>query len=86
MSKGAAGERPAKALGQGSMRRLLELQGWVAEVGGKHVVKMTKGGERPITLPHHDGNDYGKGLRGRILKQAGLAPSSGKDSDDGSRG
>ena len=40
--------------------------------GGKHVMKMEKAGERPITLPHHRGETYGKGLTAAILKQAGL--------------
>jgi len=40
--------------------------------GGKHVVKMEKAGERPITLPRHGGKTYGKGLTAAILRQAGL--------------
>ena len=42
------------------------------ERGGKHVVKMEKEGSRPITLPHHRGKSYGKGLTAAILRQAGL--------------
>jgi predicted RNA binding protein YcfA (HicA-like mRNA interferase family) len=57
---------------QKSMRKLLEQHGWAMETGGKHVVKMTKPGERPITLPMHKGADYGRGLESAILKQAGL--------------
>ncbi len=52
--------------------RLLEANGWARERGGKHVVKMTKPGHRPITLPRHQGRDYGKGLAAAILRQAGL--------------
>lgn len=55
-----------------SMRKLLEKEGWSCERGGKHVVKMTKSGQRPITLPMHKGADYGPGLESAILKQAGL--------------
>ncbi len=40
--------------------------------GGKHVVKMTKPGARPITLPHHKNRDYPPGLATAILRQAGL--------------
>jgi len=40
--------------------------------GGKHVVKMEKEGSRPITLPHHRGKSYSKGLTAAILRQAGL--------------
>ena len=39
------------------MRNLLQKHGWECTVGGKHVVKMTKAGMRPITLPMHKGRD-----------------------------
>jgi predicted RNA binding protein YcfA (HicA-like mRNA interferase family) len=52
--------------------RLLEQDGWTQAQGGKHNVKMKKPGERPITLPHHGGKDYGKALWAAILRQAGL--------------
>jgi predicted RNA binding protein YcfA (HicA-like mRNA interferase family) len=58
---------------QKSMRRLLEAHGWVRTIGGKHVVKMTKPGQRPITLPMHKGQDYGPALTASILRQAGLS-------------
>ena len=58
---------------QKSMRKLLIDHGWSESRGGKHVVKMTKPGERPITLPMHRGRDYGKGLERAILRQAGLS-------------
>ena len=63
---------PPKLLDQKSARRLLEQHGWRATRGGKHVVKMEKEGKRPITLPHHGGKTYGKGLTAAILQQAGL--------------
>jgi predicted RNA binding protein YcfA (HicA-like mRNA interferase family) len=52
--------------------KALETEGWTQERGGKHVVKMTKPGERPITLPSHRGQTYSKGLDSAIRKQAGL--------------
>jgi predicted RNA binding protein YcfA (HicA-like mRNA interferase family) len=52
--------------------RLLKEHGWARTAGGKHGIKMTKQGERPITLPHHRGADYSKGLTQAILKQAGI--------------
>jgi predicted RNA binding protein YcfA (HicA-like mRNA interferase family) len=58
---------------QKSMRKLLVENGWRETRGGKHVVKMTKPGMRPITLPMHKGRDYGKGLERSILRQAGLS-------------
>ena len=57
---------------QKSLRKLMEDHGWACERGGNHVVKMTKVGHRPVTLPKHKGCDYGKGLESSILKQAGL--------------
>ena len=45
---------------------------WTRSAGGKHVVKMTKPGERPVTLPMHKGQDYSAGLTRSILKAAGL--------------
>jgi predicted RNA binding protein YcfA (HicA-like mRNA interferase family) len=61
-----------RVLNQQSAKKLLEAGGWVETLGGKHVVKMTKAGHRPITLPHHGGDDYSPGLRNAILRQAGL--------------
>jgi predicted RNA binding protein YcfA (HicA-like mRNA interferase family) len=55
------------------MRKLLADNGWHESRGGKHVVKMVKAGQRPITLPMHKGRDYGKGLERAILRQAGLS-------------
>ena len=53
-----------------------EVQGHAASqkqiVAGKHAVKMTKVGERPVPLPHHHGRDYGRGLTQSILKQSGI--------------
>lgn len=62
----------ARLLDQRGAIRLLERDGWLRETGGKHVVKMVKPGLRPITLPHHHGEPYGKGLSAAIVKQAGL--------------
>ncbi|HEV3000598.1 MAG TPA: type II toxin-antitoxin system HicA family toxin [Solirubrobacteraceae bacterium] len=59
-------------LNQKKAIKLLKSNGWTQTVGGKHVVKMTKPGCRPITLPMHKGCDYSPGLTSRILKQAGL--------------
>jgi predicted RNA binding protein YcfA (HicA-like mRNA interferase family) len=58
---------------QRSMKRLLEANGWAETAGGKHVVKMTKPGQRPITLPHDKGSGgYPIGLSMAIMRQAGL--------------
>ncbi len=55
------------------MKRLLEANGWIESIGGKHVVKMVKPGHRPITLPHDKGSGgYPIGLSMAILRQAGL--------------
>lgn len=59
-------------LNQKQAIKLLVAAGWTQTKGGKHNVKMTKKGERPITLPHHRGSDYGVRLRSAIMDQAGL--------------
>ncbi len=62
-----------KLLNQKSAKKLLEQDGWEQTAGGKHVIKMKKAGQRPITLPQHKGQDYGKSLTASILKEAGLS-------------
>lgn len=64
--------RLPRVLNQRSAKALLEENGWTEERGGKHDVKMTKPGQRPITLPQHGGHDYSRDLTDRILRQAGL--------------
>src|SRR5579875_731912 len=64
---------PPKVLNQIEAIKLLKAHGWEQGKGGRHQVKMTKDG-RIVTLPQAHGNDYGAGLRGAILEQAGLAP------------
>ena len=59
-------------LNQKQAIELLKENGWRQARGGKHQVKMTKPGSRPITLPQHKGRDYQPGLVRAILKQAGL--------------
>ncbi len=61
-----------KTLNQKTMIKLLESEGWVRGKGTKHNVKMEKDGERPITLPQHHGQEYGKSLTSRILREAGI--------------
>jgi predicted RNA binding protein YcfA (HicA-like mRNA interferase family) len=75
-----------KVLNHDSMKRVLEDHGWVATVGGRHVTKMEKEGERPVTIPRHSGNDFGRGLRAAILREAGVktATSAGDDMDTAS--
>jgi predicted RNA binding protein YcfA (HicA-like mRNA interferase family) len=64
----------SKVLSQKAAIRLLVAHGWTRTTGGKHNVKMTKPGSRPITLPRHRGRDYGAGLTRAILRQAGIDP------------
>jgi predicted RNA binding protein YcfA (HicA-like mRNA interferase family) len=51
---------------------LLIENGWTLSRGGKHQVKMTRRGRRPVTLPHQKGRDYPPGLAAAILREAGL--------------
>lgn len=57
---------------QREAQSLLEQNGWIRTLGGKHVVKMEKEGQSPITLPSAHGNAYSVGMTHSILKQAGL--------------
>jgi predicted RNA binding protein YcfA (HicA-like mRNA interferase family) len=52
--------------------RRLKLEGWKRERGGKHQVKMTKDGHRPITLPENKREAYSKGFEAELRRQAGL--------------
>lgn len=55
---------------QKEMVKLLKANGWTKTVGGKGShVKMSKPGNRPITVPHGELNKYTE--RG-IKKEAGL--------------
>jgi len=64
----------ANLLNQKTAVKLLEEHGWTEGVGGKHNVKMTKPGQRPITLPKHKGQDYSKSLTRAILRQPSIDP------------
>ncbi len=64
--------RLPRVLNQKSAKALLEREGWTETIGGKHVVKIEKPGQRPITLPQNHGRDYPPGLRSAILREAGL--------------
>ena len=59
-------------LNQKKAIKLLKENGWTQARGGKHQVKMTKQGCRPVTLPQHKNRDYPSGLASAILRQAGL--------------
>jgi predicted RNA binding protein YcfA (HicA-like mRNA interferase family) len=65
-------EKPPRILNQKNAIALLQEHGWTLTHGGRHAVKMTKPGYRPITLPMHHRRDYGRGLTRAILRQAGL--------------
>jgi hypothetical protein len=80
----AAGGIP-KTPCQTTAQVLLEAHGWVDTVGGKHVVKMVKAGERPITLPYNKRREYPPSLRHAILKQAGLKGPT-QDAEGGTDG
>jgi predicted RNA binding protein YcfA (HicA-like mRNA interferase family) len=64
----------AEVHNQKSMQRLLEAHGWARGKAGKHVVRMQKKGQRPITLPMHKGRDYSVGRS--TTKTAAIGPRS----------
>jgi predicted RNA binding protein YcfA (HicA-like mRNA interferase family) len=50
----------------------LQREGWVLERGGKHQVKMTKLGQRPVTLPENKRCAYSKGFESQLRRETGL--------------
>jgi hypothetical protein len=50
----------------------LQAEGWTLGRGGKHQVKMTKSGMRPITLPENKRRSYSKGFEAQLRREAGL--------------
>jgi len=63
--------KTVKLLNQKFAIKLLKQHGYKQTSGGKHQVKMVKGGTA-ITLPQFKGEDYSKSFTRTILKQAGL--------------
>jgi predicted RNA binding protein YcfA (HicA-like mRNA interferase family) len=72
------GQGLPRVLNQRTAKRLLQAHGWTETLGGKHVVKMTKPGHRPITLPASKRRDYAPGLTAAILREAGLKRGGGQ--------
>ena len=60
------------------VKALLDL-GWAKERGGKHQVKMTKDGCRPITLPANKRQAYSKGLEAQLKRELRDAENPGND-------
>lgn len=50
--------------------------GWALERGGKHQVKMTKPGCRPITLPENKRRTYSKGFEAQLRREIKMAEGS----------
>ena len=57
---------------QKGLIKLLKEHGWKQSAGGKHQVKMTREGHRPVTIPEFKGETLPVGLSQAILKQAGI--------------
>lgn len=57
---------------QKTLAKVLKEHGWEQSVGGKHQVKMTREGHRPVTIPEFNGETLPVGLSQAILKQAGI--------------
>lgn len=49
--------------------KLLREAGWRQEAGGKHQVKMTKQGRRPVTLPDNHRRAYSKGFEAQLRRE-----------------
>lgn len=52
--------------------KLLREAGWRQEAGGKHQVKMTKQGRRPVTLPDNHRRAYSKGFEAQLRREVRL--------------
>jgi predicted RNA binding protein YcfA (HicA-like mRNA interferase family) len=61
-----------KRYSQKELIKKLKEHGWTQSTGGKHQVKMTRQGSRPITIPEFKGETLPVGLSAAILKQAGI--------------
>jgi predicted RNA binding protein YcfA (HicA-like mRNA interferase family) len=57
---------------QKELVKRLSKEGWKREAGGRHQVKMTKEGRRPVTIPEYRGETLPVGLSQAILRQAGI--------------
>ncbi len=61
---------------------MLKYDGWRQEAGGKHQVKMTKTGRRPITLPDNHRRAYSKGFEAQLRRESrvdGRAYTAGRE-------
>jgi hypothetical protein len=58
------------------IKRLLA-EGWSESRGGRHQVKMTKPGRRPITLPENRRRAYSKGFEAQLERELRYQPRSG---------
>ena len=52
--------------------KLLRHHGWRQQAGGRHQVKMTMQGRRPVTLPHNHGRAYSKGFEAQLRRETRL--------------
>jgi hypothetical protein len=57
---------------EGMDQARLQQAGWTLDRAGKHQVKMTKPGRRPITLPENKRRAYSKGFEAQLRREAGL--------------
>jgi hypothetical protein len=61
---------------------LMRSNGWTQEAGGKHQVKMTMSGRRPVTLPDNHRRAYSKGFEAQLRREIrldGASDSRGRD-------
>jgi hypothetical protein len=52
--------------------KLMREAGWRQEAGGKHQVKMTRQGRRPVTLPDNHRRAYSKGFEAQLRREVRL--------------
>ena len=62
--------------------KLMRSNGWRQEAGGKHQVKMTMSGRRPVTLPDNHRRAYSKGFEAQLRREIRLdGPPDSRDRD-----
>ena len=49
--------------------KFMRSKGWRQEAGGKHQVKMTMSGRRPVTLPDNHRRAYSKGFEAQLRRE-----------------
>jgi len=78
LGKYRPGDEIPRTLNQRGIKAVLEAHDWVETIGGNHVVKMEKVGQRPITLPKHKNGGLRPAIAGQDLARGRFDPGGSK--------